>query len=407
MSRSDLIPDNLKNLEILFVHSVHPLLEIFTINFYIPPQDIKIFNALKHNIQGWIMSMINNKPKALWIISGDFNSKKAPFKLLVPTTTPVYTFKRKRGDKIVSSITDWTLSLPTTQSSGENEMTDFSDHRTITSSFICETTSRPAQIIIPDKNKTFQHCIIAETNASCFQTFYHILSEMALSNPPVITRRVHIIQKNAHKESLASILGKIENDLFNGNAINAFKMIKNMTILNPQKRDGGIMNCVKSATNQLIVGHNEILKSCLHELDKIQKRVRYQPIHPKIDLPPITYNEVLSLQQKISSGMGIIFEYFSDTWFRETKRIDLINNLWNKATLKLVPNLGCARLIPLNKVWPAIPTAAQFRPITVLCPLFKWLESRFLAKLNDNLVENMMKEQTGFVPGIGTSVNFS
>ena len=184
--------------------------------------------------------MINNKPKALWIISGDFNSKKAPFKLLMPTITPIYTFKRKKQDKIVSSITDWTFSLPTTQSSGTNEMTDFSDHTIITNSFICETTSRPPQIIIPDKNKTFQHCINAEINASCFQEFYHNLSEIALSNPPILTRRVRIIQKSAHKESLGSILEKIENDLFNGNAVNAFKMIKNMTILNPQKKMVGL-----------------------------------------------------------------------------------------------------------------------------------------------------------------------
>ena len=110
VNRSDLIPDYMKNLEILFIHSVHPLLEIFTINFYIPPQDKKVFNATRCNIQGWILSMINNKPNALWIIAGDFNSKQIPFKLLTPTTTPEHTFKRKKGDKVISSVTDWTMS---------------------------------------------------------------------------------------------------------------------------------------------------------------------------------------------------------------------------------------------------------------------------------------------------------
>jgi hypothetical protein len=126
---------------------------------------------------------------------------------------------------------------------------------------------------------------------------------------------------------------------------------------------------------------------------------------PKIDLPPLRYKDLLNLQEKISSGKGITFEYFSDTWFRETTHIDLIGNLWSRSTFELIPKIGCARLIPLNKVWPAIPTASQFRPITVLCPLFKWLESRFLPKLNNYLVNNMMREQTGFVPEIGTSVN--
>jgi hypothetical protein len=165
------------------------------------------------------------------------------------------------------------------------------------------------------------------------------------------------------------------------------------------------MNCIKSTDNQLISGHHQILNSCLNELDKIQTRVEYKPILPKADLLPLGYEDLLNLQDKISSGKGITFECFSDTWFRETKRIDLIGNLWNRSTFELIPKIGCARLIPLNKVWPAIPTAPQFRPITVLCPLLKWLESRFLPKLNNYLVKNMVREQTGFVPEIGTSVN--
>lgn len=40
--------------------------------------------------------------------------------------------------------------------------------------------------------------------------------------------------------------------------------------------------------------------------------------------------------------------------------------------------IGEARLIPLNKVWPDIPKAHEFRPIVVLSPMFKFLELRFL-----------------------------
>jgi hypothetical protein len=44
-----------------------------------------------------------------------------------------------------------------------------------------------------------------------------------------------------------------------------------------------------------------------------------------------------------------------------------------------------ARLVPLNKVWPDIPSKEQFRPIVILSPLFKWLEIRFTWKLSNYL----------------------
>jgi hypothetical protein len=40
-----------------------------------------------------------------------------------------------------------------------------------------------------------------------------------------------------------------------------------------------------------------------------------------------------------------------------------------------------ARLITLNKVWPNIPTLDNFRPITVLSPIIKFIEMIFLPKL--------------------------
>ncbi len=61
-----------------------------------------------------------------------------------------------------------------------------------------------------------------------------------------------------------------------------------------------------------------------------------------------------------------------------------------------------ARLVPLNKVWPEIPSPDQFRPITVLSAMYKFIELRFLPKLNKYLKERLDKSQTGFVPGLGT-----
>ena len=63
--------------------------------------------------------------------------------------------------------------------------------------------------------------------------------------------------------------------------------------------------------------------------------------------------------------------------------------MWRNEVISQLPDMFQARLVPLNKVWPEIPTREQFRPIVVLSPLFKWIESRFIEKLRTYMVENM------------------
>jgi hypothetical protein len=62
-----------------------------------------------------------------------------------------------------------------------------------------------------------------------------------------------------------------------------------------------------------------------------------------------------------------------------------------------------ARLVPLNKQWPVIPAKEQFR--VILSPLFKWLELRFVWRLNHYLTKGVDIHQTGFVKGMGTHIN--
>jgi hypothetical protein len=47
----------------------------------------------------------------------------------------------------------------------------------------------------------------------------------------------------------------------------------------------------------------------------------------------------------------------------------------------------------------------QFRPIKALSLLFKYLKFRFMPSLQTYLTERMDRNQTGSVPGLGTSVN--
>ena len=88
---------------------------------------------------------------------------------------------------------------------------------------------------------------------------------------------------------------------------------------------------------------------------------------------------------------------FVDVWIRKAEKKELLQDLWNERLLSGMRNTFKVELVPLNKVWPNIPQQDQFRPIAVESPLFKFLELRFLGKLNTYLSERMDKNQIGFV----------
>jgi hypothetical protein len=76
--------------------------------------------------------------------------------------------------------------------------------------------------------------------------------------------------------------------------------------------------------------------------------------------------------------------------------------MWTPECLSKSFKIGEARLVPLNKDYPNIPLKDRFRPIVILSILFKWLELRFLEKLNVYLVNQLDRNQIGFVLGLGT-----
>ena len=43
----------------------------------------------------------------------------------------------------------------------------------------------------------------------------------------------------------------------------AFKLISRLSIIHPNKREGGVMNCLIDEENNLITGQDEINMSCL------------------------------------------------------------------------------------------------------------------------------------------------
>lgn len=80
---------------------------------------------------------------------------------------------------------------------------------------------------------------------------------------------------------------------------------------------------------------------------------------------------------------------FVDEWLKKAEKKHLLSDLWNNRTLSRMRDTFKVELVPLNKVWPSIPQQDQFRPIAVESPLFKFIELRFLYKLNSYLSNQM------------------
>ena len=50
-----------------------------------------------------------------------------------------------------------------------------------------------------------------------------------------------------------------------------------------------------------------------------------------------------------------------------------------------------AKLVPLNKKYPDIPRAEEFRPIAIISHMYKWIELRFINKIQNYFSEIMSK----------------
>jgi hypothetical protein len=89
------------------------------------------------------------------------------------------------------------------------------------------------------------------------------------------------------------------------------------------------------------------------------------------------------------------------------KTAEKLKNLWSIPlhTLEELEETWNTRLVPLNKVFPNIPTRKEMRPIAVQSPLVKLLEARFLPKFQKYLNKKLDRAQTGFIQKMGIQVN--
>ena len=109
-------------------------------------------------------------------------------------------------------------------------------------------------------------------------------------------------------------------------------------------------------------------------------------------------------------GKAITLDGTTDSLFNQQnidRTASIFKDLWSTALdqIKGLKASLTSRLIPLNKVFPRIPTRKQMRPILVCSPIQRLLEARFLPKLTAYLRDKLDRSQVGFVPGQGTQVN--
>ena len=98
----------------------------------------------------------------------------------------------------------------------------------------------------------------------------------------------------------------------------AFQLINRLSIVHPTKRDGGIMQCFLTADDQLVVGQEPVLLSCLRQLQLISGEAPLREVNdinfPA--LPPLRLAQVTGLQRHFSWGKGLTPDGYSDTWIR-------------------------------------------------------------------------------------------
>ena len=137
------------------------------------------------------------------------------------------------------------------------------------------------------------------------------------------------------------------------------------------------MSCFLSAIGELIVGQELVLMSCLQILQMISGEAPPCTVDDLEfpTLPALSLETVKRLQQSCSWGKRHTPDGFSDVWIHCTERLELfINYSGTRRHCDSSDGVSKHHLVPLNKVWPDIPAADQFRSIVVLSPLYKFLE---------------------------------
>ena len=187
-----------------------------------------------------------------------------------------------------------------------------------------------------------------------------------------------------------------------------------------EKRDGAIINCLLKDNKEITYDPKDIEQNLIQTMYEIQVDNKWPWIEqrPFPKLKEIDHKEAIDIINRLATNKAIAYDGCSDILFQNNKRkkesyqkltAKKLKDIWRTELdqLKETDTTWDTRLVPLNKVFPNIPTRTQLRPIVIQSPLVKLMESRFLEKLQNYVSFKLDRSQTGFVPGIGIQVNLT
>jgi hypothetical protein len=143
---------------------------------------------------------------------------------------------------------------------------------------------------------------------------------------------VSLRQRCPQEKTLQDFTELIDATLRTAQSKQAHSQAKRLTIVHPERRDGGLMTCFLSASgDEILVGDRAVRDNCLRVLRGISGSVPPSSAPDPQDfgaLPPLALVQVRELQRLCSSGKGVAFDAFSDTWIRNTQRRELLCDWW-------------------------------------------------------------------------------
>lgn len=200
-----------------------------------------------------------------------------------------------------------------------------------------------------------------------------------------------------------------ENNLLDGQLHKAFQFLKKVTKFNEfQRRDGSIINRVQREDGSVTYDQDEVNRLIIANLQKIQtsdQEPKYTDNTPYPLLQPLSTNEMDYILSKLFAGKATSFDGVSDILFSQANKPVATNKLIDIWSTVPENHHFHTRLIPLNKNHPNTPTPKDCRPIAVCSALLKLIESRSRKTLETYMTMKLHRGQTGFVPGMGISVN--
>ena len=124
------LPEALRSYEILFVQATHETFEAYLLNIYL--SNFQQQKKILKRVNEFVRDLMSNKPKALVIVSGDFNSSKTPIQHMRILSPDGPTFRRIGEVRALESNTDWVFGANLELLSSRAEWRDgLSDHALI------------------------------------------------------------------------------------------------------------------------------------------------------------------------------------------------------------------------------------------------------------------------------------